>query len=79
VIGFLNGAVGGERGCEAALLNFRLAVEIAAAFEEGESRKMRKPKERTAARTMVIGLVRRRDRGNAMLVGTTICWPTGVL
>ncbi len=49
-------------------MNFRLAVEMAAASEEGESRKMRKPKERTAARTMVIGLVRRKDRGNAMLV-----------
>lgn len=68
MIDFLNGAVGGERGCEAALLNFRLAVEMAAAFDDGESRKTRKPKERTAARTIVTGLVRRRDRGKAMLV-----------
>lgn len=49
-------------------MNFRLAVEMAAAFDEGESRKTRKPKERTAARTIVTGLVRRRDRGKAMLV-----------
>ena len=65
--GFLKGAVAGDKGWEAALLNFLLAVEIAAAFEDGERRKIRKPKVSTAARAILIGLVLRKDLGNAIL------------
>lgn len=41
------------------MLNFRFAVDRAAALEDGDSRKMRKPKESTPARITVIGFVRR--------------------
>lgn len=64
-----NGAVGGDRGCVAALVSFRLAVETAAEFEAGENIKMRKPIESTAAKTRVIGLVLRSDRARAILRG----------
>lgn len=39
-----------------------------AAFDEGERMKTRKPKERIPARTRVIGLVRRKARGKAMMI-----------
>ena len=63
--GFTNGAVGGERGCEAAF--FRFAVETAAASEDGERMKMRNPTERRAASTSVIGFVRRIDLAIAIV------------
>lgn len=66
-MGFLKGAVGGDSGCEAALLNFLFAVEMAAALEDGESRNMRKPKKSTMARAMLIGLVLRNDLASAIL------------
>ena len=47
-------------------MNFRFAVDRAAALEEGDSRKTRNPNERTPARTIVMGLVRRNDLVNAM-------------
>ena len=62
---FTNGAVGGDRGCAAAF--FRFAVETAAVSEDGEKMKKRKPIERTAARTSVMGLVRLIDLAIAML------------
>ena len=46
---------------------FRLAVETPPGLEDGAKRKMRKPKDSTAAKTNVIGLVRRIDLGRAML------------
>lgn len=68
-------------------MNFLFAVEMAAALDDGESKKKRKPKERRPARTMVIGFVRRKDRGRAMLakvrirklqaVGNPACSPNG--
>lgn len=64
--------MGGERGCAAALSNFRFAVERAAVSEDGESRKMRKPKERTPASIIVMGFVRRSDLVNAMAHGAKI-------
>ena len=64
---FRNGEVGGERGCCAAALNFRLAVETVAAVDpDGENRKTRAPNDRRAARMRVIGLARRMARGMAI-------------
>lgn len=64
---FWKGAVGGERGCAAAESNFRFAVEMAAAFEDGEKRKTRKPSDNKPARTNVIGFVRRIALGMAIV------------
>ena len=63
--GFTNGAVGGDKGWAAAF--FRLAVETAAASEDGEKMKKRKPTERNAASTSVMGFVRRIDLAMAIL------------
>lgn len=64
---FLKGAVGGESGCAAAESNFRFAVEMAAALEEGEKMKTRKPRANKVARTNVIGFVRRMALGKAIV------------
>lgn len=72
--GFTNGAVGGDNGWAAAF--FRFAVEAAFASEDGERMKMRKPTERTAASTSVIGFVRRIDLAIAIVndCGAPKCW-----
>jgi hypothetical protein len=61
--------VGGERGCAAAS-SCRCWAVIGVEDEVGSKRKNMKPMARMAARTNVIGLVRRRDRGRAMMA-----WP----
>ena len=50
-------------------MNFLLAVEIAAALEDGERRKRRKPRESTMASTILMGLVLRKDLEKAILLG----------
>lgn len=60
------GAVGGDRGWEAAFVSFRLAVETASAFEDGEMMNRRKPIASSPANTSVIGLVRRKVLGRAI-------------
>ena len=50
-------------------MNFLFAVDIAAALEVGERRKIRKPKDRTMAKAMLMGLVLRKDLGSAMMRG----------
>ena len=62
-----NGAVGGDKGCEAADANFRFAVDTAAALEDGERIKKRKPIDNTQARMIVMGFVRRIALGRAMM------------
>lgn len=60
------GAVGGDRGWEAAFVNFRLAVEMVSLFEDGEMMNTRKPIASSPANTNVIGLVRRKDLGRVI-------------
>lgn len=60
------GAVGGDSGWEAAFVSFRLAVETASAFEDGEMMNRRKPIASSPANTSVIGLVRRKVLGRAI-------------
>ena len=48
-------------------MNFRLAVDSAAAFDEGERRNIRNPKESTMAKAILTGLVFRNDLASAMM------------
>lgn len=48
-------------------MTFRFAVEIPPELDGGAKRKIRKPRDSTAANTNVIGFVRRIDLGRAMM------------
>lgn len=60
--------MGGERGWAAAS-SCRCCAVMGVDEEVGSKRKNMKPMARIAARTKVIGLVRRRDRERAMMAG----------
>lgn len=60
--------MGGESGCEAAS-SCRCCLVMGVDDVAGSKRKNMKPMARMAARTKVIGLVRRRDRERAMVAG----------
>ena len=62
------GAVGGDRGWAAGAADFRFAVDTAEPVPAGDKRKNRKPMARSAAKMMVMGLVRRIALGRAMMV-----------
>ena len=62
------GEVGGDRGLDAAELCFCCANDEGLS-EEGDRRKLRKPKANRPARTSVIGFVRRNDRDMDMVRG----------
>ena len=59
--------MGGERGWAAAELNFSLAAMMEEALDDGDTRKRRRPNSRTAASTILMGLVRRIDLDRAMM------------
>ena len=63
------GAVGGDKGCAAAAAIFRFAVETASELPEGDKMKRRNPTDRTPARMIVIGFVRRILIGSAIVDG----------
>ena len=48
-------------------MNFLLAVDMAAALDDGDNRKIRKPKESIIAKAILIGFVLRSDRGRDMI------------
>ena len=60
--------MGGDSGLEAGELCFAFRV-VGAAVVEGEKTKKKKPSTSRAARTRVIGFVRRKDREMAMRKG----------
>ena len=64
---FIKGAVGGDRGWDAAVSSFRFAVDAGSEFEEPESRNIRNPTARTAAKRYVMEFVRRMALGKAMM------------
>ena len=63
---FRKGAVAGDRMFEAGELCFWLEVTGVVCDEEPAKRKKMKPRAKRAARTRVIGLVRRKDRDMAI-------------
>ena len=65
----MKGAVGGERGFEAGGLCIGFARGTVSVLE-GEIKKIMNPSDSRPARMSVIGLVRRNDRGIAIVRGT---------
>ena len=63
---FRNGAVGGDSGFEAGGLCFAFGMVTEDRFDGDEKRKMRNPMVMKAARTNVMGFVRRSERAMAM-------------